>query len=319
MKQKGRLAKIVKFFQTKTGEEVLEGTLGGLLAGIPMFFSGQDPRTAALATIGGVAGGIGIGMAGRRLGEFIGSRLHPEPLADQAGVATFLARAFGQETMGKALEQNFVFMREAVKNAMLDNQLKKMVEDGRISEELMADLRKYQTLSAIASAVNDMPSEQRRQLLQQFDTYLTQADVIAGGVNDNLRRAREYADRMKEVGMWDAVAAREAAANLDEGLREFAENMRKMGNEWASDSQPFDPNSIADFVRGVADGNMESITGEHVGRAVGRFIGDEIGVLSGVGLGVIGGNLLGFQTPQEREIVSLKAQLAQRSTPSLLG
>ena len=67
----------MQFGQTPLGEEVLEGTIAGGLTGAGMLFSEQDIRQTALQTALAIAGGIGVGMGGRRIGSYLGKKLHP--------------------------------------------------------------------------------------------------------------------------------------------------------------------------------------------------------------------------------------------------
>lgn len=74
-------AKLLQFAQTPMGEEVLEGTIAGGLTGVGMLFSEQDIRQTALQTALAIAGGIGVGMGGRRIGAYLGKKLHPGEVA----------------------------------------------------------------------------------------------------------------------------------------------------------------------------------------------------------------------------------------------
>ncbi|WP_126146971.1 hypothetical protein [Synechococcus elongatus] len=89
--------RILKFFQTPMGEEIAEGTIGGLMAGIPLFWQDNDPGSAALQTATAVLGGIGLGMAGRRVGAAIGRAVKPGELEDQNSMLANLARIGGGE------------------------------------------------------------------------------------------------------------------------------------------------------------------------------------------------------------------------------
>lgn len=115
--------KLIDFFQTPMGEEIVEGTMGGLLAGVPLFFQDNDPGAAAIQTLAAISGGIGLGMAGRRIGAAIGKTVQPGALADQDGLMATLARGAGSETLGEGLggvvNKQFANMQDGMKNVAL--------------------------------------------------------------------------------------------------------------------------------------------------------------------------------------------------------
>jgi len=77
-------SQLISFFlNDPLGEELLEGTAGGLIAGASQLGSDQTLGQTALETAAAIAGGIGLGMAGRRLGAMAGKQLHKGPLKQQ--------------------------------------------------------------------------------------------------------------------------------------------------------------------------------------------------------------------------------------------
>lgn len=275
-------AALLEWAQTPMGEEILEGTVGGLIAGLPMFFvQDQDPGAAALMTAGGVLGGIGVGMAGRKIGAHLGKHFHPEALKDQDGVIAALARTTGSESLTQGLEQQGRMMRGQVADYLVERQAMDMVREGRVSPELMEELRGIRQVSSAVDALRGMTPEQRAGLFGQ--TGMTP-------------------EKMERLSQLEKELTTGAAEQMDRHLMEAAELLEREGSAI--------PVLTPEMLRGMTQ-PPEAVTGEHVGRMIGRVAGDEIGVLGGIGLGGLLASQLGVQSPKDKEIARLKQQLGQ--------
>ncbi len=273
---------LVEWAQTPQGEEILEGTVGGLLAGVPMFFvQDQDPGTAALMTAGGVLGGIGVGMAGRRIGAAIGKHMHPAALKDQDGVVAALARTTGSESLMQGIEQQGRMMRGQVADYLVEKQAMDMVREGRVSPQVMDELKGIRQMASVADALENATPEQRQ-------AFLSQAGLTP--------------EKVAMLSQLEKELTTGAADQMDRHILEIADIMEREGTEV--------PMVSADLLRGMTQA-PEAVTGEHVGRMLGRVAGDEIGVLGGVALGGLVASQLGVQSPKDAEIARLKQQLGQ--------
>jgi len=273
---------LVEWAQTPQGEEILEGTVGGLLAGVPMFFvQDQDPGTAALMTAGGVLGGIGVGMAGRRIGAAIGKHMHPAALKDQDGVVAALARTTGSESLMQGIEQQGRMMRGQVADYLVEKQAMDMVREGRVSPQVMDELKGIRQMASVADALENATPEQRQ-------AFLSQAGLTP--------------EKVAMLSQLEKELTTGAADQMDRHILEIADIMEREGTEV--------PMVSADLLRGITK-EPEAVTGEHVGRMLGRVAGDEIGVLGGVALGGLVASQLGVQSPKDAEIARLKQQLGQ--------
>lgn len=299
--------RLIAWAQTPIGEEVLEGTLGGLLAGVPIAIQGDtDPRAAALTTAAAIAGGIGMGMAGRRIGAWAGRRAHAAPLPDQTGAMATIGRIGGQETIGKALEENGKMLRSQIADYLVEKQASKMLLEGKVSPEQMEQLMALRKVQGISDAISNAPPALRNQLeaaLQADQATLQQA------LNDPTARAQMLrvtgidADSLRAV---EEQLTREAGASMGTSLNRLADNLQD------TEAIKQIPLLTPELLRNVASNEVTPISGEHVGRAVGRFLGDEIGVLGGVGVGLAASTALGFESPKDRRIRELQEQLAGR-------
>jgi hypothetical protein len=275
-------AALLEWAQTPQGEEVIEGTMGGLLAGLPMFFvQDQDPGSAALMTAGAIAGGIGVGMAGRRIGAALGKHINPSALADQNGAIAAIARTAGSESLMEGLEQQGRVMRGQVADYLLEKQAVEMIQSGKVSPELMDELRGMRQFAAGVDALENATPEQRAAML---------------------KKAGYTAEKLERLSKLEKELTTGAAGQMDKHLADIAALMEKENVDV--------PMVSPEMIRGMSQ-EPEVVTGEHVGRAIGRFLGDEIGVLGGVGLGAFAAGQLGMQSPKDKEIARLKAQLGQ--------
>ena len=300
--------RLIAWAQTPLGEEVLEGTLGGLVAGVPIAMQGDvHPGAAALTTASAILGGIGMGMAGRRIGAWAGRRMHAAPLENQTGLAATIGRIGGQETMGKALEENGKMLRSQVADYLVNRQAAQMVRDGEVPEAVMDQLMGLRQANGFVDAINNAPPAIRKQLdaaLAADSATVRQAINNPALRQQLLQQAGIDLDVL--VGLEADLVSR-ANASMPEGLHRLAD---RFGDTTAVQKMPL---VTPELLRAVADNDAAPITGEQVGRAVGRFLGDEVGIIGGVGVGMLAANQLGLETPKDRKIRELEAQLAGRS------
>lgn len=265
------------------GEEILEGTVGGLMAGVPLFFvQDQDKGQAALMTAGAVLGGIGVGMAGRRIGAAIGRQVHPGALADQEGFLATAARTLGNESTAEGLQQQGRVMRGQVADYLVNRQATKMVANGEVSEELMNELKGIRGMQSVMESYENMTPEQKAAVKAQVMNQ-------AGLTPEKLAQLSELEEKL----------ARGAAESMDDDLRDFARKMQEHEDA---------PPEVGEFATGLLSA-PEAVTGEHVGKMLGRFGGDELGIIGGMGLAGLLSAQMGIQSPKDMEIARLKEQL----------
>ncbi|WP_338442275.1 hypothetical protein VZG28_04720 [Synechococcus elongatus IITB4] len=261
--------KILEFFQTPMGEEIMEGSLGGLMAGIPLFWQDNDPGSAALQTATAMLGGIGLGMAGRRVGAAIGKAIKPGELENQQSMLANMARIGGSE--GTTMDATMDFIQG--QRAIIGDQIRGgMVEKVRVDAKTM-NPTEFQAKHGIS--------------VDEFEQFDRINSKLGGEAMDASAQAQQKFAEMMEEAIAEAAARGEApeiALDLGAGLAG--------GIARTSKEKPLAP-----------------VTGEEVGRVIGRFIGDEVGILGGSALGAYAATQMGFETPKDREIRRLKEEL----------
>ena len=286
------------FLTDPRGEEVLEGTMGGLMAGGALLGSGEAPGEIALKTATAILGGIGLGMAGRKIGASIGRRVNvdeagaPRSLKDQQGLLAMMARTAGSETTHEGLAQQGQVMKAAVQEALVNQTSARMAREAAENptafaqrygitpqqfETMMPNVQAGRVAASTLQAMESMPPEQRKQLM---DAILRDYEAVEKAVTSN------------------------AARGIDDNLNRVAEELGKSDEPKASE--------VAAFLKNFTQGSAPPVTGEHVGRAAGRFIGDELGILGGLVAGDVLAAQLGMESPQDKRIRELEAQLAGR-------
>ena len=120
------------FIHNPLGEEILEGTAGGLLAGAGTAAGGDTTFADALVKTGSaVAGGIGFGIAGRRLGARIGRKIQPKALKDQDSMVASLARMGGSETTVEGMKSQGNMLKATVEKGLVDESVYGLVKDAK--------------------------------------------------------------------------------------------------------------------------------------------------------------------------------------------
>jgi hypothetical protein len=288
------------FLHDPLGEELLEGTVGGLMAGASQLGSDQTLGQTALETATAIAGGIGLGMAGRRLGAMAGKRLHKGPLKEQDSMVANLARTLGSETTAGGLRDQGVVMKTAVQEALVNETSAQLAREamsnpaefakryGMSAEQftqLLPAVKTGRTAAAAAEAMKSMPPELKEQALKKLSEYEAVEKLLTG----------------------------QAAGSMDELIQSVASSVDRL----QKDLDPSDLEGLqavlqgrnpSDAIRSLLN-PAPPITGEHVGRALGRMIGDEVGILGGLATGSLLAQQLGIESPKDRKIRELEQQM----------
>lgn len=164
--------RLLQFLQTPAGEEVAEGTLGGLIAGASQLGSDQPLSQTALETAAAIAGGIGMGMLGRRIGAGLGKKIHKDPLSDQEGMMATIGRMTGQETMGEGMQQT---LRQG--RGMMEEQLRK-----KAAQEMAAEATRDP--AGFFQRYQKDPQE----FLREVDLYNLIGRRAAGGIDEFIEK-----------------------------------------------------------------------------------------------------------------------------------
>lgn len=285
------------------GEEVLEGTIGGLMAGATQLGSDQPLGQTALETAAAIAGGIGVGAIGRRLGARLGKRIHKDELKNQSGILATIGRLTGSETTVQGVKDQGRQFRSVIEQGLMNNSSEQMMREVMTDpaafkakyniepkefESMLSSVLAGRAASGAVKTYAEMSPEQRASLLKQLEPMLNRYGSVERAVGQN------------------------AAQNLDDGIDRLADLLKKTSTE--GDMEPDVSRAmdgLSGFVRGM-NAPASAITGEHVGRAAGRFIGDEVGILGGMAMGSLLAQQLGIDSPKDQKIRELEKQLAAR-------
>ena len=294
------------FIHNPLGEEILEGTAGGLLAGAGTAAGGDIEFGDALIRTGSaIAGGIGLGMAGRRLGARIGKKIQPKALKDQDSFVATTARMLGSETTVEGLKSQGNMLKNTVQQGLVNESVTNLVEQARKDPSMFqktynidpqsflknANNVKYGNAGvAFLNTVKDISPEKRKILT---DKIMNEMGLEEFSKSENLVRERASAniDNLVNAAM---------KGELDSSAT--AELLKNTGSK---------SGSIADIVTDMMS-PKKPVTGEEVGRAIGRAAGDEIGVLGGLGVGSLISSGLGIDSPKDKQIKELEKKLLNR-------
>lgn len=294
------------FIHNPMGEEILEGTAGGLLAGAGTAAGGDIEFGDALIRTGSaIAGGIGLGMAGRRLGARIGKKIQPKALKDQDSFVATTARMLGSETTVEGLKSQGNMLKNTVQQGLVNESVTNLVEQARKDPSMFqktynidpqsflknANNVKYGNAGvAFLNTVKDISPEKRKILT---DKIMNEMGLEEFSKSENLVRERASAniDNLVNAAM---------KGELDSAAT--AELLKNTGSK---------SGSIADIVTDMMS-PKKPVTGEEVGRAIGRAAGDEIGVLGGLGVGSLISSGLGIDSPKDKQIKELEKKLLNR-------
>jgi hypothetical protein len=294
------------FIHNPMGEEILEGTAGGLLAGAGTAAGGDIEFGDALIRTGSaIAGGIGLGMAGRRLGARIGKKIQPKALKDQDSFVATTARMLGSETTVEGLKSQGNMLKNTVQQGLVNESVTNLVEQARKDPSMFqktynidpqsflknANNVKYGNAGvAFLNTVKDISPEKRKILT---DKIMNEMGLEEFSKSEKLVRERASAniDNLVNAAM---------KGELDSSAT--AELLKNTGSK---------SGSIADIVTDMMS-PKKPVTGEEVGRAIGRAAGDEIGVLGGLGVGSLISSGLGIDSPKDKQIKELEKKLLNR-------
>ena len=284
------------FIHTPVGEEILEGTTQGLLAGGALIGTEQSPEEIALKTGAGIAGGIGMGMAGRRMGAAIGKRIHPKTLKNQESILANISRTTGNKTTAEGLKQQGAAMKATVQESLVKDSSERLIQEAMQTTHMFAkkyginatefqntvpSVLKGRQAAAVANMYKDISPEQRKQLTDKvLGSYKQVEDLITTNASTDIDKT--LSRMAKDPALQDIKVE-----GLDEGL-----NVGK---------------HIQDLLKPTTP-----VTGEQVGRAAGRFLGDEIGLLGGIGIAGIVADKLDLTDPKDKTIKMLREQLRNK-------
>ena len=284
------------FIHTPVGEEILEGTTQGLLAGGALIGTEQSPEEIALKTGAGIAGGIGMGMAGRRMGAAIGKRIHPKTLKNQESILANISRTTGNKTTAEGLKQQGAAMKVTMQESLVKDSSEKLIQEAMQTPHMFAkkyginatefqntvpSVLKGRQAAAVANMYKDISPEQRKQLTDKvLGSYKQVEDLITTNASTDIDKT--LSRMAKDPALQDIKVE-----GLDEGL-----NVGK---------------HIQDLLKPTTP-----VTGEQVGRAAGRFLGDEIGLLGGIGIAGIVADKLDLTDPKDKTIKMLREQLRNK-------
>ena len=294
------------FIHNPMGEEILEGTAGGLLAGAGTAAGGDIEFGDALIRTGSaIAGGIGLGMAGRRLGARIGKKIQPKALKDQDSFVATTARMLGSETTVEGLKSQGNMLKNTVQQGLVNESVTNLVEQARKDPSMFqktynidpqsfvknANNVKYGNAGvAFLNTIKDISPEKRKILT---DKIINEMGLEEFSKSENLVRERASANIDNFVN---------AAMKGELDSSATAELLKNTGSR---------SGSIADIMKDMMS-PKKPVTGEEVGRAIGRAAGDEIGVLGGLGVGSLISSGLGIDSPKDKQIKELEKKLLNR-------
>ena len=313
-------AKLFAFLQTPMGEEIGEGVLGGGLAGAALLGTDTPLEQVALQTALAMGGGVGLGMAGRRLGEMIGEKVHSQPLQNQQGLLASAARMMGNETTFGGVKEQGAVMKEQIKEALYKSQSSDMLIEAL--EDPSSFQKKYginpqtfletaptvttgREINSFLNTLNALPPEMR----EQIDKELANA-----AQNATQKIKTDY----KQV---EGEIAKQAAGNIDTRLESLAKTMEDLEKNVSSVEDKKSAELLEQFLGGKASDTVRAlnsptkpITGKHVGKMLGRMFGDEVGILGGMAVGGALAQGLGIESAKDVQIRKLQEQLNQRTS-----
>tara|TARA_Y100000589_G_scaffold82995_1_gene76982 strand:+ start:47 stop:967 length:921 start_codon:yes stop_codon:yes gene_type:complete len=298
--------KLVNFvLHNPLGEEIAEGTLGGLLAGGAMLGSDQSLGETALQTAAAIAGGIGLGMGGRRIGAALGKRLHPAALKNQDSLIANLSRMAGSETTAQGLRNQGAIAKKGIQEALV-----KQTSDALLQEALSdprAFASKYKIDPAVFVEVAPQVAKGRIGAAVVQNIQNVDPNVIADAVKNNPQVSKAMKAYSDVENLITGKAASDIDANLEAAAR-FVDNPNDQEISEALSALGVSGNSLRKMV-----GDAPQITGEEVGRALGRALGDEVGVLGGLALGGLAADAMGLEGEKDRQIKRLQQQIQEQA------
>ena len=287
--------RVLSFLASPLGEEILEGTMTGGVAGLSQIGSDTTPQEVALKTVGGIAGGIGLGMAGRRIGAAIGKKIQPNALKNQEGMPATFGRLTGSESTIEGIKQQGQIGINLIQERLVQDTSAAMLEQAIENPNLFAS--KYGVTADEFQQV--MPYvKQGRKAAVAARTFEMLSEKEKHELVHNLK------DKYKQV---EQAVVTNAANNIDTTIKKAVDNPN-----YKDVMVPGIDKSVSQVFESLLS-SAPPVTGEHVGRAIGRFAGDEIGILTGLGIAGTLAGPLGIQSPKDTKIKKLEQELNQRN------
>ena len=295
------------FIHNPLGEEILEGTAGGLLAGAGTAAGGDTTFADALVKTGSaIAGGIGFGIAGRRLGARLGKKIQPKALKDQDSMVASLARMGGSETTVEGMKSQGNMLKATVEKGLIDESVYDMLQ---MAKSNPVEFQKKYNISPEAMIKNANKVKYGADGMTFLNMYkdldpkkrklLTDQALEQMGLGEEFGRV-EKAVRKDAVTSVDSFLEAAKAGELDNDITK--ELLQKTGSK---------SGSVAGLVTDMMS-PRKPVTGEEVGRFLGRVARDEIGVLGGLGVGSVISSGLGIDSPKDKQIKELEKKLLNR-------
>jgi len=295
----GQNSALLKFLMSPMGEEVLEGTMTGGVAGLSQIGNDTTPQEIALKTVGGIAGGIGLGIAGRRIGAAIGKRINPNALKNQEGMLATFGRMTGSESTIEGLKHQGQIGKSMIQEALVQETSSAMLEDAIKNPNAFAT-RYGVTADQFQQAIPYV--KQGRKAAAAARTYEMLSEKERHELVQNV---------MKTYKQVEQAVVTNAATGMDKTIERIANN--PISKETMIPGVDKSVSQMLERVQYSLLGSAPPITGEHIGRAIGRFAGDEIGILAGMaGASALAGPL-GMQSPKDIKIKELEQKLNQRN------
>ena len=290
------------------GEEIAEGTVGGLLAGGGMLGSDQSIEQTALQTAAAIAGGIGIGMLGRRIGAGIGKRVKPGALKQQDSLLANFGRMAGSETTASGLRDQSVIMKNVVQEGLIK----------QTSSELMREAMENPVAFAKSYGMDPKAFIELAPKVNQGRMVATGLETVKNLPPDAMKRlVDENPGIQKVLANYEKVEnliTKKAAGSIDETIIKVAEGLENMpknidNQEILEQLTEFNNGrSPAESVRSLLNPTAP-VSGQQVGRAFGRVFGDEVGILGGLAAGGVVSEMMGLESQKDRRIRELEDQI----------
>ena len=294
MKLAGSQNKLIQFLHTPMGEEVVEGVMGGGMAGLSQIGTDSPPEEMALKTAGAIAGGIALGMAGRKIGAAIGRRINPNALKDQNSPVAAWARVTGSESTIEGAKQQGRAMKLAVQESLINQTSSAMLEEALTNPNQFA--QKYGVTADEFSKY--IPAVKAgRKAAAAAEMWL--------GLSEKQRHDLVHHVTSPYRNVEQAVASN-AANRMDENIARMAQNPKAKEVEI-----PGAGKTLSDVFDSLLQPTLP-VTGENIGRAAGRFIGDEIGIIGGLAAGGLVANQLGIEDSRDKKIKELQSQVQRQ-------
>jgi hypothetical protein len=286
---------LIKFFISPLGEEIVEGAMGGGVAGLSQVDSDTTPQEIALKTTGAIAGGIGLGMAGRRIGASIGKKINPNPLKNQDGILASFGRLVGSESTIEGAKHQAQAVKSGIQEALVNETSAILMEQAIQNpnefaarygitldqfQHIMPFVKKGRQAAAAAKIYETLPEKEKHKLVHRLknSSYAIAENITTqytADFMDDIIKLKANKPKLKEITI---PGTNKSIADMFGSLLNFA----------------------------------PPITGEHIGRAIGRFAGDEIGILTGLGAASALAGPLGILSPKDIKIKELEQELQSK-------